>query len=389
MPRKWQEEALSIWRQNYRGIVRVVTGGGKTAFAEMCMVAFRERFPDGRFVILVPTTALLDQWYVSLREDLAVPEQHISCFSGEEKSGSPNIVNLIVLNTARQMAPTLAQSRSCLIVDECHRAGSPVNAHALQGAYDGALGLSATPERDYDAGFEEHLVPSLGNVVYSYDYSEAAADNVISPFDLVNVRVELLEREQLRYDALSRSAAKELRKLQAGEGSNDRIKRILQQRASVSSSAAMRVPTAAKLADMHKGQRTLIFHERIEKADVLYRVLAQRNLNVTRYHTGIGPIVRRDNLRLYRQGIFEILITCRALDEGLNVPETTVAIIASSTASTRQRIQRLGRVLRPAPGKEASTVYTIYATSVEERRLLEEEKALSGITSVQWLRVSR
>lgn len=370
--------------------MRVVTGGGKTAFAEMCMISFREMVPDGTFVIVVPTVALLDQWYVSLREDLAIPEQDISCFSGEEKAIEPSVVNLMVLNTAREMAPAIAaQFRTCIIVDECHRAGSPVNARALTGVHEAALGLSATPEREYDEGFQRYIVPSLGNVIYRYDYVDAAADGVISPFELNNVRVQLLEHEQDRYDALSQSAAKELRRLQAGRGSTERLKRILQRRAAVSSGAAMRIPVAAKLADMHKGQRTLIFHERIEKADVLYDILARRNLNVTRYHTGITPLVRRDNLRLYRHGVFDILITCRALDEGLNVPETTVAIIASSTASTRQRIQRLGRVLRPAPGKPASTVYTIYATPQEERRLLAEEEALREITAIRWMQGTR
>jgi superfamily II DNA or RNA helicase len=72
----------------------------------------------------------------------------------------------------------------------------------------------------------------------------------------------------------------------------------------------------------------------------------------------------------------------------MNAPETTVAVIASSTASVRQRIQRLGRVLRPAPGKTHATVYTIYATASEEQRLRKEENGLHGVASVAWLKSS-
>lgn len=96
--------------------------------------------------------------------------------------------------------------------------------------------------------------------------------------------------------------------------------------------------------------------------------------------------MRRENLRLYRRGVFDVLVTCRALDEGFNVPETQVAVVASSTASSRQRIQRLGRVLRPSPGKEEAKIYTIYATQLEQERLLREASALAEVSSVTWMR---
>jgi superfamily II DNA or RNA helicase len=78
-------------------------------------------------------------------------------------------------------------------------------------------------------------------------------------------------------------------------------------------------------------------------------------------------------------------VTCRALDEGMNAPETTVGIIASGTASTRQRIQRLGRILRPAEGKSEAVIYTLYASDQEEERLLAEATDDSLCASVDWL----
>jgi superfamily II DNA or RNA helicase len=110
---------------------------------------------------------------------------------------------------------------------------------------------------------------------------------------------------------------------------------------------------------------------------------------VTVYNTKITPNIRRDNLLLYRKGLFDVLISCRALDEGTNVPETAVAIIASATASQRQRIQRLGRVLRPSKGKQEALVYTIYATDPEEERLRTEALRLGPIASVEWFKTGR
>lgn len=386
-PRSWQNEALQRWAAQFRGVVSVVTGGGKTVFAEMCMVKFRERFPNGRIIILVPTITLLDQWVVSLREELGVTNQEIACYSSQERSPKPKQVNVMVINSARKLAVKVAEKvDTFLVVDECHRAGSPANSLALQINPKAALGLSATPERESDDGFETRVSPALGKIIFTYNYAQARRDHVISPFELVNVHVDLLPDEERNYALLTKRAAVELRRFQKEGGSDEKLKRILQARAAVSATAAMRIPVAVKLVEQHRGKRTIIFHERVAAANKLLDLLNKREHCATVYHSRIGPSLRRDNLRLYRQGVFDVLVTCRALDEGMNVPETTIAIVASSTASERQRIQRLGRVLRPARGKTSATVLTIYATDAEERRLRNEARKLEGATSISWQR---
>ncbi|MBO0800202.1 MAG: hypothetical protein J2P31_15385, partial [Blastocatellia bacterium] len=145
-------------------------------------------------------------------------------------------------------------------------------------------------------------------------------------------------------------------------------------------------PTAVHLAERHRGARQLVFHESIESAEAILSLLKARGHSATIYHSRLGPHMRRENLRLFRRGVFDTLVTCRALDEGVNIPEVQVAIIAAATASDRQRIQRLGRVLRPSPGKPRAQVYTIFATDAEERRLREESSRLDGVAEVNWLR---
>lgn len=344
-------------------------------------------YPQGRILIIVPTTALVDQWFVSLQEDLGVPHEMIAIFSGEEKPKQPSIINIMVINSARKMAPIVSSAgETFLIVDECHRAGSPVNVRSLYGEHQAVLGLSATPQRDYDSGFEENLVPALGPIVYDYDYEQAFVDGVITPFELINVRVDLLPDEQHRVARITKSIASVHQQSELHNNVDERLKRLLLRRAAIIASATMRVPVASKLVEMNRGQRTLVFHERIQAADTILAILTDRGHSTTVYHSRVGPFVRRSNLRLYRRGIFDVLVTCRALDEGLNVPETSIAIIASSTASSRQRIQRLGRVLRPAPGKNHATIFTIYASDQEEQRLLSEAQQLKEIVSVHWQR---
>ncbi len=386
--RDWQIRALEAWRlADMRGIVSVVTGGGKTIFAELCMLAFRERFPDGRVVIVVPTLALLDQWYVSLRDDLRVGDDEMATYSGEGRPVQPSVVNLLVLNTARDAVAAIGRSSPVLlIVDEVHRAASPANLRALELDTVASLGMSATPEREYDEWLQEHVVPLVGDIIFRYGYEQARADGVIAPFDLYNVEVPLRRDEAQQYDKASRRVALLMGRLKKGEDVHDRVKIALRQRASVGASASMRIPIATKLLDEHRGRRAIVFHERISAAEELSEIIAARGHRTTVYHSRIDGPVRRDNLRLYRAGIFDVLVTCRALDEGVNVPETEVAVVASSTASTRQRIQRLGRVLRPAPGKARARIYTLYATPVEGERLRREAEAGTGADSVTWLR---
>ncbi len=390
--RAWQEQALQDWLLgNMRGVVSVVTGGGKTVFAFLCMHEFRKRHPDGRVIVLVPTMTLLDQWHVGLQEEFCVPPEDIACFSSQEKARRARAVNVLVINTARRKVRELVTPKTFLIVDECHRAGSPENAKAIQGKFAAALGLSATPKREYDSGFEEYVVPSLGPVIFEYTYTSAHKDGVVTHFDLINVQVAMLPHEKEKYDRLTKRAATLLSRMRSdhSRGSEDHLKRVLQMRAAVSASATMRLPVAARLIEDNRGARAIVFHERVRSAEMLFKTLKKRNHSVCLYHSKIPPEVRRDNLRLFRRGVFDVLISCRALDEGMNVPETTVAIIASSTASRRQRIQRLGRVLRPAKKKDKALIYTLYASKQESERLYKEAVRLEDVARVEWVAGTR
>lgn len=386
-PRRWQAKAFDKWQERSRGVVSVVTGGGKTIFAEMCLLDFFERVPDGRALVVVPTVSLQDQWYISLQDEMGVLPEQLGVLGGGERPRGDELILIAVINTARSHTRTISeQAKLFLIVDECHRAGSESNSKALEGTFAATLGLSATPVREYDDGFSAHVEPRLGEIIYEYTYREAAEDGVISPFELLNVEVGLLSDEQEAYDRLSRRVAKLMRSSKiSGEAKSETLKRLLQRRAAVSATATMRIPVAVRLVDQHRGERCVVFHERVDAADKIAELLRARGHRVTIYHAKIGADIRRDNLRLFRRGVFDVLVCCRALDEGINVPEASVAVIASGTASQRQRIQRLGRILRTSQGKEFATIYTLFATPEERGRLAREAEGLEGISNVSWL----
>ena len=79
------------------------------------------------------------------------------------------------------------------------------------------------------------------------------------------------------------------------------------------------------------------------------------------------------------------MITCTAVDEGLNVPDIEIAIIVSQSMTRRQRVQRIGRALRK--GKIKALIYTIYITDEEKDVLIKEFSNLNEISNIQWKKV--
>ena len=266
-----------------------------------------------------------------------------------------------------------------LVVDECHRAGSPENARALLGEYDATLGLSATPEREGDEGFDELISPALGSIIFRYGYPEARADGVIVDFDLVNINISspadsVIIRAKAAQEKHLKSAPK---RGESGQALEERAQRLAR--------TALRTPWAVKLVLLHRQERVIVFHERVESLSKIVALLEKHGQNSVPYHSHLSKAHRRDNLKLFRQGIVNVLVTWQGqLDEGANVPEASVAVVARSTSSTRQRIQRLGRVLRHASGKHSALIYTLYAgeeegLGVEKRRVGSRGGCLRGV----------
>lgn len=378
-PRGWQSTALAAWeRADHRGIVSVVTGGGKTVFALSCI----ERLRPQATLIVVPTAALLEQWWEEAASyfDLNLDEVNIVSGSLRFKLGT---INIAVLNTAAKLAAKMGEHECFLIVDECHKAASQHFRAALQINTFASLGLSATPDRPYDEGLKDVLIPALGPVIFSYDYGDALRDGVIVPFELRNIVFELEADRQAEYDKLSKAIARSIS--QHGTEAEETIALFLK-RARVLNLSLNRVRLALKLVAANRGKRALVFHEDVEACNLMHAVLTENGVKAGVYHSKMTLRARAEMLRRYRRGEIDVLVTCRALDEGFNVPETELGIIAASTATRRQRIQRLGRVVRPAKGKAGAVIYTLVATGPEIQRLKEEEANLDGVAEVSWSR---
>ena len=87
--RKWQEEALEIWQsKSNKGCIEVATGGGKTTFALAAFLRLTKFQKNLRLLVVVPTIALQDQWYVSFEEELDIQEKDIKILTTNDMNPS-------------------------------------------------------------------------------------------------------------------------------------------------------------------------------------------------------------------------------------------------------------------------------------------------------------
>ena len=379
--RRWQHEALLAWsKAGRRGIAAVVTGGGKTFFALNCIDLYQRTEPGATILITVPTEALLDQWLEELISFFDMPPSFVNVLSGKRGIRRGRI-NVGVLNTAAKLGGNPNLPRLFLIVDECHKAASPVFRSVFDMPINASLGLSATPDRPYDNFFDEVLVPGLGPVIYNYTYKEAMEDEVIVPFKLRNVLFDFTDDEKAEYAKLTNAIRTSIQKHGVEA---ERTIHLLLKRARFTNGCPERIKIALRLVARHRARKILIFHEDIESCEILYSVLVSNGVAAGIYHSKMTLLKRVETLRNYRSGRLTVIVSCRALDEGFNVPETEIGIAAASTATHRQRIQRLGRILRPAAGKESALIYSIVASEPEIKRLAAEAEDLKDIASVEW-----
>ena len=166
--REWQEQAFPLWWSKKRGIIKVVTGGGKTFFAIHCLNKYLEENPDKSVLIVVPSIALLDQWYENLSQSFKNKE--ISLNGGGEKTKSITKVCITTIDSLKNIFDDIQAEETLLIVDECHKIGTEKRGEMLTNNWHATLGLSATPERDYDDNFYIIIKKILGDIIFDYDY---------------------------------------------------------------------------------------------------------------------------------------------------------------------------------------------------------------------------
>ena len=381
--REWQENAFPLWWAKKRGIIKVVTGGGKTVFAIHCLKKYLEEEPNKSILIVVPSIALLDQWYEEI--SLNFKNKDIALNGGGEQITDLSKVCITTIDSLKNIISKVEQQSTLLIVDECHKIGTEKRGEMLAGNWHATLGLSATPERDYDDNFYIIIKKILGDIIFDYDYIDAREDEVIVNFKLLYAYAEMTEAENDKYKDFTKKIQRRAATI-GGNNMNDYpLKMLIFNRARMVKNSKNRIPSGVKLLQKYKRDSWIVFTENKKQAKEFNKIINKKGYKSAIYNTDIDNAEREENLNNFKSGNLNVLVSCTALDEGFDMPEADGAMILSASSSKRQRIQRMGRVLRITANKENALIVTVYSSKTEFEKLREESTRykLEGVP-VKW-----
>jgi superfamily II DNA or RNA helicase len=366
-PYPHQQEALDAWKQAGRqGVVVLPTASGKTYLAQMAMQA-----TPRSTLITVPTLDLMHQWYAHLQA--AFPDAEVGLLGGGSRDRTAILV--ATYDSAAIHAETLGNAYGLLICDECHHLPSDFNRVIAEYAIAPyRLGLTATPDRSDGRHIDLDML--LGPIVYARS-PEDLAGQALASHEIVQLRVKLSQQERQRYNRLIQTRNAFLQETNIWLGTINGWQRFV--RASAQSKAGRKAMLAHRearaialgtegklrvLADLlaqHYPEQTLIFTN--DNATV-YRISRDLLIPAITHQTPVKE--RHQILQKFRAGEYKNLVASHVLNEGVDVPAASVAILLSGTGSTREYIQRLGRILRRGSGNKQAILYEVIAEETTE-----------------------
>lgn len=371
-----QAAGLASWRANQRrGILDFATGSGKTFTA---LSAIQEAIVKRKesVLVVVPDQVLFAQWdkeIVGLANELDAKILRAGAGFDNWRSA---IASWTMQDDSRRIVLATVQTASgpdflnrlvggqhlLLVVDEVHRLGSPHHRNLMrEGLFGPRLGLSATPQRAGDPEGTAKILEFFGGILMPrYTLQDAIRDGVLCPYFYRPSPVELSENECAEWRAISAQISQIIARSAKGgsaDSANTRLQHLLIKRARVVKHAAAKVPLAVRILTEHfrPGQRWIVYCEDTAQLDEVGLALAGAGVESMPFHSQMEGD-RSETLKwLDRYGGVVTAIKC--LDEGVDIPSVTHALILASSKNPREFVQRRGRVLRRAPNKALAYVF--------------------------------
>lgn len=380
-PRKHQVAALDNWiAAGRRGILKHATGSGKT-FTAIC--AIKDSLVRGETIIVfVPSKELLYHWRKEIKT--SIPDLDIFfllCGDGNNswrnlnelekwtnKNNSVYKIVIAMMTTAASVdfiSNVHGGEHLFIIADEVHRLGSRQRRNVFNIVSGPRLGLSATPERFGDPEGTNAIFEYFGGIIQpEYSLEDAIKGHVLTRYFYHPQQVYLSPSEQDEWNLVSA----EISKLFARQATNDRtitdimlnnprISQLLIKRARILKNAENKVALAINILKQHfkVGQRWIIYCDNQNQLKTIWKIAEAEGFDAFEYFSDMEG--DRDETLKYFTRHGGVLISIKCLDEGVDIPSTTHALILASSKNPREFIQRRGRVLRLSPGKTFAHLY--------------------------------
>ncbi|SEF67047.1 DEAD/DEAH box helicase family protein [Sphingobacterium lactis] len=426
-PRDYQMQAYENWVGNdYKGLFAMATGTGKTLTSLNCILQEYRINNFYKFLILVPTTALAKQWVEEASIKFNYQNIVLCCSENSRweddlfqvgkslvfgRSTNYGIITTYATFKGNKFQNMLKEYFNndfdiiTLVADEAHNFGSAGFLKVIPNFISRRIGLSATPERQFDEIGNKTLNEyfSCSDDVYTFEYNMKTAieNGILCRYYYHPIIVNLELEEQERYLKISKELVKYIDPETGKYRESDYVNNLLIKRKNIIHKASNKlnslllvvneigrenftkafiyVPEGVEI-DALKDDR-ISDDEENETSKLIDNYITELynhfQLKMAKF---TGETKNRDQiLTQFKEGKLDALLAMKCLDEGVDVPQTKFAIFCSSTGNPRQYIQRRGRVLRMHKDKQFAIIYdlivkpTIDHTNTDES-LLRMEK---------------
>ena len=381
-----QGRAVDAWcSANFRGILEMATGSGKTIAAMISAFKAYEKNRPLLIVVSAPYIPLINQWCgeiglfnlkttnLSEANNAAERVKSIQQVKRRLRTGITDVEAIVVTHTTLCSedffnAISSFDCKRLLIADEAHNLGRPAFINNLPEYYEFRLGLSATPVRQYDEEGTEAISNFLGPVAFRFTLEEAIGKCLVG-YDYHVHLCHLSKNEMDQWYDLTERIKKSAWRTENGKP-DDYLAKLFRDRRELLETVQSKVEILSSLLDkldINSLKYTLIYAsdkgpEQLEQINHLLRdrgvLFHQLTAEETANHDETKQIIQS-----FQEGLIQVLTAKRVLDEGVNIPQICQAFILASTTVERQWTQRRGRLLRTcnAIGKTHSIIHDFIA----------------------------
>lgn len=360
--RRWrhQKEALAVFLEKRHGVLEMATGTGKTKTAISILNELFIRESAQTAIVAAYGTDLLDQWYtVLVTEEHPVYRSYGSHHEVQRYLNDPE--GSILLTSRDNLATALPRlskrmtDNGLLICDEVHGMGAPSMVANLSGrlkSFGWTLGLSATPDREYDAAGNAFIEAEIGPVIFKFELEDAIRRGILCEFDYVELEYAFsdVDREAVRA-AVRRYYAR------ASKPDAPPIESLYQEISKVGKMSLEKLPAFEGLIANRAQllERCLIFVEEAKYGYEVQKLVMPTGIEFHTYYAGDD----RANLGRFAHGELDCLITCHRISEGIDIRSVGAIVLFASARARLETVQRLGRCLRVDPENPAKRALVV------------------------------
>jgi superfamily II DNA or RNA helicase len=360
---KHQVIAAETFFKREKGILEMATGTGKTRTA---LAILQHLFNNKEITLSIISTEgndLLEQWSKQVKEINLKNGNNFMLYEhyGKDKrSINDFILNrkfkqsvLIISNSFLPIAlknlEVTEKEKLLLVHDEVHKIGSESNRKNLTGLNEGIkwiLGLSATPDREYDDLGNQFIKNYIGETIFEFSLESAIKENILCPFNYYPIKYSPSKVDR---DKISAVFARKSASDRGGIPMSDKELYIAISKVYKLSEEKLKPFDKFIHDNRDLLRRSIIFvEEKIYGEKVINLVHKYR----ADFHTYYAEDEQETLKRFASSGDLECLITCHKLSEGIDIKSLSTVILFSSAKAKLETIQRIGRCLRVDPNNK-------------------------------------